>query len=323
MTAPLRPPRAPREPRHWLLRGAGLAAGALLLGGAAWAIPSPGAVAPSLVLSAGCALGYLVLLAELVPWLRPTSTGPAAASPVPPGAVRHLPPPAPRSALLAHGLRPAWHATHRPPHAPVLAATDGSFRPHAGSSDLLWSAWLDQTYALPAGLVGPIAETAWAPALDATAPVAPPDIAAALALDAVPDRLPVVGDVAAYAEPQPLGESPADPRGTPLTLLELEALTPTPPHLRPAPSPDPLPTTVGSRPPPAPAAPSSEVDHVRGPRCANCRRSLAPSDPRERCPECRRPICRDCIESDAGPGTDGWCPSCVELFALGESALGA
>lgn len=82
-----------------------------------------------------------------------------------------------------------------------------------------------------------------------------------------------------------------------------EAINPTPPHLRPRPSPN-------RTPPPGHHPHSQSIE--RGVRCATCRASVADPPKWRRCPDCQRHLCADCVVSALLTYQRGWCSPCAE-----------
>ncbi|MGA8663832.1 MAG: hypothetical protein WB809_02010 [Thermoplasmata archaeon] len=81
-----------------------------------------------------------------------------------------------------------------------------------------------------------------------------------------------------------------------------EALNPTPPHLRPRPSPA-RNTLPGHHPHPA--------SIQRGVRCATCHTSVTDPPKWRRCLDCQRHLCADCVVSALLTYQRGWCATCA------------
>ncbi|MCI4366813.1 MAG: hypothetical protein L3K08_03580 [Thermoplasmata archaeon] len=115
---------------------------------------------------------------------------------------------------------------------------------------------------------------------------------------------------AGSAGPGPLAtEVPFEAPG--MNWIQREALTATPPHLRPLPAAPKVPE------PPRPAAPP-----VSGPPvCATCAQRIQSPAVWRRCPDCYRPICPDCIVTALLEQDRGWCESCAEARIESERSI--
>ena len=215
------------------------------------------------------------------------------------------------------------------------------------SADLLWEATTPPIVGeLPVALVGPVAEVPFVPP-EALDPIAfaiygersraegtPPSVRA---------RWPEVPFEVDFEGWSPGGGPSMGPM---LDTVGLEALTATPPHLRPASAPASVPTaalragpldpspasaprrdfvdleaTTAMPPHLRPSAPPSNGRRPRSPEdaCATCESALAQVPSWQRCTVCRDPLCSECLVRALVDQERAWCRGCVAWDAVEES----
>jgi hypothetical protein len=289
-------PRLLGRPAPWLIRSYEFVLPSLAIAGLGLAV---------LVTAEGIGpltLGSVVLLLALGSVALLTSAGTVRS--LPPVAHR---PRAPRPSVAARAVRPPPGALRgavvvgRARSAPPVRRSAPAVRPAGLTGDMIWEGTPTPVVgAMPVDLVGPISE----------GPFVPDELYDPVALQLYGGRMQV--DLAeAGAPPRSFPPVTADVApvdfafGPRREYIDLEALTPTPPHLRPTAPP------VRPTPPRGPAG--------GAPGCATCDRPLDGEADWQRCTVCRDPMCSECLVRALIEQERAWCRGCAEWDAIEES----
>ncbi|MGP8073138.1 MAG: hypothetical protein ACLPZM_08465 [Thermoplasmata archaeon] len=211
------------------------------------------------------------------------------------------------------------------------ASADFSINIPSQPGEYLWRSWASASTHLLVDLVGPVGETAYMPAgmdepalheegepiflntpsgpsrgggpmsssignSSAFSGVAPVPARAMAADSGISTDLLDGTDTASYRNSLHL------PGPRVMSPVHHEALNPTPPHLRPRPSPAPA---------VAPGRPFTTSPIPRGIRCATCHTAVTDPPKWRRCLDCQRHLCAECVVDALLTYQRGWCTQCA------------
>lgn len=172
------------------------------------------------------------------------------------------------------------------------------------TADSIWEAWEPTLGELPGPLIGPSPET-FVP-IEPTFGTGVFDVGVpTFVLPAISVNPPTPTPSAAVSASRSVG---ADDLA--FTDIELEALTPIPPHLRIMELPSILAPATAEGPIVGTVAPERS-------RCATCRRTVSGNPTWRRCPECHGALCAACSVTALKTQARAWCACCAALYVGG------